>query len=389
MKTLFQKLMVLALMVSGIGALAQQPSLSGIPYKSTESPVYGTDVLIQNKPSEDQRHAKIVVASNGWLYAAYIISSGGFRMAKSVDNGVTWTYSNTLKTSYYLNAVDIVVTGADTNFMNIWAVTAGFMKASIDMWDVTVEKLNQHMALVSSTTLDQMISNDGFPDVAIATDFAFPSSGASPFSIGIIYSKIGAVNDNVIFKSSADGGISFSNTKTLASTGHYFINVALGFGRSPALAEGRYFAAWDKQPFFSYYESYFGKVYTAHTLAQFNGSWTVPTQLDTIGGGFADGAKDPSIACQADLLNNNSNAFSVVVMYNKKLNASGSNSCVYGAGNRNPVNGTPWTSIFSSGTGTRHEIEPDVTYDPSHQKFYVTWSDSLSAKLKCAVNDMN
>jgi hypothetical protein len=111
--------------------------------------------------------------------------------------------------------------------------------------------------------------------------------------------------------------------------------------------------------------------------------------LDTIGGGFADGAKDPSIACQADQFNNINNAFTVVVMYDKMLTASGSKSCVFGAGNLNPVAGNPWSSVFTTGTGNISDIESDVTYDPIQQNFYVTWSDSLNAKLKCAFTDID
>ena len=74
-------------------------------------------------------------------------------------------------------------------------------------------------------------------------------------------------------------------------------------------------------------------------------------------------------------------------MYERRL--TGGNICAFGAGNLDPVNGNQWSQVFSTGTGTRKDIEPDVTYDRSRQKFYATWSDSLNAKLKCSVNDMN
>ena len=391
MKTLLQKFLVIALIVSAISLRAQLPGIDGTPYKSMESPVYGTDVLIHGNVGEDQRHTKIVVAANGYLYAAYLVSTGGFRVARSTDNGSSWAISALQGSAYYLNAVDLAVTGADTNTMNVWAVSAGYMKNSIDIWDVTCEKLDQHLNLVTSTIIEQAFSNYGFPDVAIATDFDYPSVGASPFSIGILYSKVLYLsgNNQVIFKSSDDGGNTFTNIQQVASTGHYYINVALAFGRSPSLPEGRYFAAWDQQPAFSYYDSYFGKIYTAHSISQFNGAWSAPYQLDTIGGGFANGAKDPSIACQADQVNNGSNAFSVVVLYTKKLTSSGNHTCAYGAGNINPIAGVPWTSAFTTGTGVIRDIEPDVTYDVSHQKFYATWSDSLTAKLKCSADGMN
>jgi hypothetical protein len=384
MKTLLQRLIVLVLTVSGFCALAQT-NFQGIPYKSMESPVYGSDVLIQGNASEDQRSAKIVIAPNGLIYAAYMISSGGFRVARSADNGTTWTHSATYRAGYSLNAIDLAVTGADTNTMNLWVVSTGYMTNSIDIWDVTVEKLDRQMAQVSSVLLDQRFANVGYPDVAIATDFAFPSAGASPFSIGVIYCKMGTSNDNIIFKSSADGGNTYANMQILVSTGMAHMNVALGFGRSPAFSQGRYFAAWDKQEFFG--GDYFGQVLTAYTINQFDGSWSAPYRLDTIAGGMSNSAKDPSIACQADQVNNANGAFSVVVTYDKLL--SGSNKCVYGAGNLNPVGGNSWSPVFSSGTGTRHDIEPDVNYDASRQNFYVAWSDSLNAKLKCAVNDVN
>ena len=328
MKTLLQQLVILVLVISGLAGRAQQANYPGVPYKSLESPVYGTDILIHSNSSEDQRHTKIVVDQNGYLYAAYLVANGGYRVARSIDNGSTWTISALFGSAFYLNALDIVVTGSDTNTMNVWAVSAGYMKNSIDIWDVTLEKLNQHMVQVSSTNIDQEFSNYGFPDVAIATDFAYPSAGAFPFSIGILYSKVLYLtgNNQVIFKSSADGGNTFTNTQQVASTGHYYMNVALAFGRSPALPEGRYFAAFDKQPTFDYTASLFGNVYTAHSISQFDGGWSAPYQLDTIGGALANGAKDPSISCQADQVNNSTNAFSVVVLYEKKLTASGNHT---------------------------------------------------------------
>jgi hypothetical protein len=391
MKTQMLINVTIMLVLAGITLKAQQPENPAIPYKSLESSVYGTDILIHANAAEDQRHAKIVIAPNGFLYAAWLISSGGYRIARSTDNGSTWTISALQGSSYYLNAVDIAVTGLDTNTLSVWAVSTGYMKNAIDIWDVNIEKFNQHMNHLSTVMIEQFFSNYGFPDAAIATDFAYPSIGASPFSIGIIYSKVMSLygNTQVIFKTSADGGNTFTNTRTFASAGSFYINVALAFGRSQSLPEGRYFAAWDEQPNFSYYDSYFGKIFTAHTQSQFDGAWSAPYRLDTIGGGFNDGAKDPAIACQADQVNNSSNAFSVVVFYNKKLTASGNHTCVFGTGNLNAVAGAQWTSAFSSGTGTIRDMEPDVTYDPSHQKFYTTWSDSLNAKLKCSMNDMN
>ena len=382
---MLQKLMILVLMVSGINAMAQQTTFPGAPYKPMDSPVYGADVLIQGNPSEDQRNARIVVAQNGFLYSAYMISSGGFRIARSTDNGASWVHSATLRGGYSLNAIDIAVTGADSNSINIWAISTGYKNSSIDVWDVVIEKFDNQMNVMSLTTLDQRLANFGYPDVAIATDFAYPSVGASPFSIGALYCKMGTPNDNIVFKSSADGGATYSNTQTLVSTGLAHMNVALAFGRSPSYPQGRYFAAWDKQEFFG--GGYFGQVLTAYSLNQFDGAWSAPYSLDTIAGGNANSAMDPSIACQSDQVDNVNGAFTVVVTYDKLL--PGGSKCAYGAGNLNPVAGDTWTPVFSSGTGTRHDFEPDIAYDGSHQKFYVTWSDSLNAKLKCAVNDMN
>ncbi|MEI7981297.1 MAG: hypothetical protein WCI71_06560, partial [Bacteroidota bacterium] len=202
MKSLLQKFAIIILVLTGISAKTQQSGNTFIPYKSLDSPVYGTDILIHANPGEDQRHTKIVVASNGYLYAAYLISSGGYRVARSTDNGNTWTISALQSSSHYLNAVDITVTGADTSTMNVWVVSAGYMKNAIDIWNVTLEKLDQHMNSQSSTLIEQFFSNFGFADVAIANDFAYPSGGTSPFSVAILYSKILSMGGNtqVIFK---------------------------------------------------------------------------------------------------------------------------------------------------------------------------------------------
>ena len=387
MKTLSATLVLVLICCITLRVSAQVPD--GTPFKSTEAPVYGTDVIIHDNASENQRHAKIAVASNGWLFAAFGLVTGGYRLARSTDNGVTWMTGSIHRAGYYLNAVDLVVTGADTASMRIWVASAGYMKVSIDVWDVSVEKIDPMLNVLGTTSLDGMISNFGYPDVAIATDFGHPSTGASPFSIGVIFSKIGTVGDNIIFRSSADGGATFANTRSLPFSGHWAGNVALAFGRSLSHPEGRYVAAWDKQTDFTYYGSYYGQIFTSHTLALFDGEWSAPEAVDTVGGGLSNSAKDPSLACQSDVADNGSGSFSALLTFDRKLDSQGTKSCVIGLGNTNPAGGASWSEVFVSGSGSVRDFEGDAAYDATGRRFLVTWADSLNSKLKCGYDGLD
>ena len=75
---------------------AQTGSVDGtvVPLKP-QSPLFGKDIVIHDSSSQNQRHAAICSAFNGWLYAVYSYfnipwQGQAFEILKSVDNGITW-----------------------------------------------------------------------------------------------------------------------------------------------------------------------------------------------------------------------------------------------------------------------------------------------------------
>jgi hypothetical protein len=335
------------------------------PIKSVTSPSYGTDIIIQPNSSEDQ--------------------SGGFRVARSTDNGLNWTYSATLRSDIYLVAIDLVVTGTEAGSLKVWVVNSGFTKSNIDIWEVSVEELNGDLTLTGATLLDQILSNSGFPGVAIASDYKYPSAGAVPFSLGILYSKAGNARDSIIFRSSGDGGITFDNHKAVAAMQSYLGGkVALAFGRSQSRPEGRYFAAWAQAP----YWDPAGQIFTAFTDVSFNGTWTIPYRVDLIPQNSAGTSKNPVIACQANNTDNGSLEFTTMILFDRLDQSTGKYGIV-GVYNTKPTSSGDWYSTLVSDPANSWDIQPDITFDQDNNNFYATWCDSTGQNLKCSYQAFN
>jgi len=376
---------VLAIVVTD---LAAQHSLGGreiLPLKSTLSPVYGPDVLIDPNPAEDQVECRIAVASNGWIYAAYIIRAGGFRVARSVDGGTTWTYSATLRPAHTLTAIDLAVTGTDPASIKVWIINAGYFTSSIDLWDVALQELNGDLTAVGSYSVDSMISNAGYYGTAIATDQPYPSAGTNPYSLAVLFSKGGNSTDEVIFKSSSTGNAVFDNTKVVVTSSSVITQVALAFGRSPAWPAGHYFAAWHEQAYPGWAGDYEGEIYTSSTAGTYNGTWNNPVRLDNLVASGAGRCKHPSIACQANSTNNVSSGISTVVLFDRTVyQAPYDKNGAVGAYNLDPLLSSGWSPLTVESTLNVFSMQPDVAFDSVQNLFYATWCDSTSQHLKCA-----
>ena len=78
------------------GTFAQPGSYpySGLPLNPKSSPIFGTDILINDQPAQNQRKVALCSAFNGWLFAAYTYSVGNYpylSISKSMDDGVSWS----------------------------------------------------------------------------------------------------------------------------------------------------------------------------------------------------------------------------------------------------------------------------------------------------------
>jgi hypothetical protein len=382
---------IIAAMVS-TGLSAQDYIDDAYPFlnQSSYSPNYGTDVLIQPNPGEYQAECRVSVASNGWIYASYMLWSGGLRVARSIDNGQTWTHTSTLRANYTLTALDLVVTGYSANSLKVWVINSGYNSSSIDLWEVSLEELNGDLTNAGSHSIESMFSNDGYYGVAIASDYFYPSAGTSPFSLAIIYSKADYVNDKIIFKTSSTGNAVFDNTQVVTTSAKYLTRVALAYGRSYAYPNGNYFAAWHKQQYAGWAGEYEGEIYTSFTVSQYNGTWIAPIRLDNLVESGAGNCKHPAIACQVNNTNNLTSGISTVVLFDRKYNQDPNDkNGVVGAYNLDPHLTPIWSAMTVESQLNASSIQPDVVYDTLQNNFYATWCDSTNQSLKCAYQSFN
>jgi hypothetical protein len=351
---------------------------------------YGTDVIIYPNPAEDQVKCRVSVASNGWIYAAYMISTGGFRVARSIDDGQTWTHSSKFRSGFSLTSVDIVAIGNDAGNIKVWIINSGYMSSSIDVWEVAVQELNGDLSNVLDHSIESMISNDGYYGVAIATDYAFPSAGTSPYSLAVLYSKAGNAADNIIFKSSSTGNAVFNSTHTIASSGKYFTDVALAFGRSFSYPDGKYFAAWHKQIYAGWAGDYEGEIYTSFTTDQYNGSWKAPIRIDNLVESGAGNCNHPSISCQVNNTNNLVSGISAIVLFDRKsAQAPNNKNGVVGVYNLNPIFNATWNNFSLESLLDTISEQPDIVFDTLQNIFYATWFNSTGKFLKCAYQSVD
>jgi hypothetical protein len=369
-----------------ISAKAQNTYTGGVSAPGFDGLLYGNDVLIKGNIVEDQREASLKVAPNGWLYSCFLISNGGMYVARSTDNGMTWTHSHLLQSNMYLSQVDLVVTGSDAGSIKIFAASSGFYKSMIDIWKVSVDKLNADLTLAGSTEIDNVLSNTGYSGLAIATDESFPSPGSNPFSIGVLFSKKGIVPaDSIVFVSSGNAGQTWPNHQLVTYSVSAHGRVSLSYGRSPSQPTGSYFAAWEEK---NISWDIVGKIMTAHTIASFNGSFSVPVRLDPAGSTTAGRCRNPRIASQFSDMNNDAGNFTVVCMFDVDNSLAGKHFDVKGAYTKDPFAASGWTQ-FNLAASADNEFQPDIIYNQVSNQFYVTWSDSTNQKLSCAMQNLN
>ncbi|MBL7139107.1 MAG: exo-alpha-sialidase, partial [Bacteroidales bacterium] len=85
-----------------------------IPTKTPNSILFGTDVVIDDQPGQNQQAVCLSVAFNGWLYAGYTVEEGSshkWMIMRSTDNGETWSVlrEQPLAPDWYNPDFDMVV----------------------------------------------------------------------------------------------------------------------------------------------------------------------------------------------------------------------------------------------------------------------------------------
>jgi hypothetical protein len=390
MKKFYACLILILFMIPSVMVNAQPSSgwSNGAPLKQGDSPMFGTDVVIHNEPDRDQRNVAICSAFNGWLYAVYSYYDGiqpMVTMLRSTDKGLTWSVLFD-GTSYYINNVitkfDIMACGNSISELKIYLIEAVYDPIGWGEYGwVWVGRYNGEPFSPEVMLLEDQTSWN--TDIAIASDQNFPAVNSSPYSIAIAYSKHG-VKDSLLFYSSSNGGMSFDNKRVVATSDQRIEKVALSYGRSSSKPEGRYFVAWEEKfP----QNALLGHVYTAHSEPYFNSPFTTPVCLDSIVPNAINQVRNPSIACQANNVDNDSSNLTKIVMM-EKYHPDSSYYETVGFYNMQATS-SRFFNDFRVVSTSGNSIQPDVRFNPYDSTFMLTYFDSEDKKLPYAVNNFN
>ncbi len=360
---------------------------NAIPANPSNPFRYGNDILIHDDMSQDQRSANLSIAYNGWAFATFNKiqgGEGGSEIWKSTD-GNTWTNIAEFHQADYLNvAVDIVVCGSTEPDLVVFQAGIVYFPVA-NYYSMYVDKYNGATGAFLGEVYNET-SYDRMYDIRITSDYKYPSFGASPYSVGVLFSKYGTAADELIFLSSGDGGNTFTNRKTVTTTARFLDKVSLSAGRSPSASGGRYFASWEER----LSGARTGAIYVSHTDPYFDSDWAVKTRLDDIAGSSLDMCKNPVVSCQAGSADNISGEFTSIVIFDRDYYGTGFDYDVIGMFTRESAAPTPvWSRLDIANDNAINQFESDINYDPGYNNFLVTYCDSTNQKLVYVVNGMD
>jgi hypothetical protein len=371
-------------------SLAQsEPAQPIIPLKTPNSVSYGSDVIINDMPTQDQRHACLSVAFNGWLYAGYGYADGTtheWMIMQSKDDGATWSVlrEQPLSADWYVVALDIVICG--TTGPNLKLFVSRVLQNDVSGYsELIISELDGNSGGTNHTLWDKLVSGgEVFRDVAIASDYLFPAVGASPYSIAALYSRSLPARDSVVLLLSEDGGASVTDVLPVTSTLEYTRHLSLAYGRCHNYFNGRYHAAWEQRGTSS---DDLCKIYTAHTNPHIYDPFTAPYRLDDLLTSTAGFARNPSICCQFNDLDNGMSNYTEVVLFDRAYNGTVTDFDVVGVYNKEAANTDNWFIFGMNSSYLTSDVQPDINYDPVYNNFLATYCDLTNQKLRYLVKE--
>lgn len=351
---------------------------------------YSNDVIIGNDPTEDQRRVRISVAFNGWLYASYSTvdsasNSGGITTRMSRDNGATWTTIDSYSSAgIRYPAHDIVVAGTDTNSLVLYVVGVNYNTGSGN-YILFVDRYNGTTGAFTGSNFNQSNGTRPVYDVALACDDRFPAVGASPYSVGLLYSTYSPSYDSINFLGSMDGGATWTVRHNIATTGSYNRKVSLSYGRSASGSNGRYFGAWERLPSQA---ARTGNIYTSRSQSTVDGPWITPVNLDSVSSTMIGLCSNPQIATCFGNVDSDSGGVTAVVLVQRDYIGDGSDYDLLGFYNKRAHFTSYWNRLDIVNSG-ENDLQPDISYDPTNQNFLAVYYDSTNGKLPYLVNGIN
>ena len=354
---------------------------NGAPLNPASMLTFIPDVVM--KPAlENQTDVKIATAFNGWNYSVFTTHGGandGIFVMQSKDHGVTWR--TLFSSSGFFYSADLAVCGNDTNTL-VCYLSSILYDSTSGNHTFFVTKINARTGAIINAAITETFP-DTLYDVAIAHDYLHPASGATPYSVEVVYSKHGSAEDSVIAWLSIDGGISFTNRKMVDTSTDRFGKLALSYGYSPGFPAGCYFVAFEQH----IANEKYGHIKLSRTDSLVTDSFTIPVYIDSVYSAVNDTewsnhASNPSISIQNSIVNNDSSGLTAVVLWESSYNGTPDIDCVgaysYQAGSSSGAWNYTWVDYFAA----YHTYQPDICYDETQNKFLVTYWDSTRNQLR-------
>lgn len=363
--------------------------LFAVVFSGTAFGQFGPDVTIQTDTA-DQRRVEIATAFNGWMYAAYATEDvatdkGGITITKSTDGGYTWTVMDSyFPTGVRYPAHDIIVTGTDTNSLKVTLAGVNY-NVGTSNYTIFIDNYNATSGVFTGATYSLPKGTNKVYDVELASDYNYPAVGASPYSISMLYSSYSPSFDSIVSVTSLDAGQTYTNRQTVATTGSYFRNISLDYGRSNSGSNGRYFAAWER---LSASNARNGNIYTSRNTSQVTGGWNIPVNLDSLSSTMIGLCRNPRIAVSRSVLDNDSASLTAVVLVDRDYNADGSDYDLLGFHNRRAHFTDFWYRLDVNNSG-ENDMTPDLVFDDSNNVFHAVYLDSTNLDLRYVTNEWN
>jgi len=379
----------LASLLNSVFVSAQEIRTVGHKAASSATVAFGSDVVLDAQATDNQSRVRLATAFNGWQYAAVSsvnnLGMGGITLLRSIDGGYAWSVLQELQmVNILFPAFDLVVAGTDTSDLKVFLGTVS-NNTLIPNYTLDIKVYNGHTGnlLANPVSIDK--GTRRIYDVALASDYAYPAVSASPYSVAFLYSFYSSSMDSLVYSCSLDGGTTFGISQTVMTTGVWFQNVSLAYGRSASASNGRYFGAWEVM---SSASARVGHIYTARSTSMVNSQWTVPKNLDSLSSTMINLCREPVIAVSYNNTDNDSSSCTAIVMVARDYNGDASDYDILGFYNKRAHYTNYWYRLDVLNSGD-NDLMPHMAYHPDSSQFAVTYFDSTNAALVYCKNDWN
>lgn len=348
---------------------------SQIPLK--DSPLFGTDVIIDYKPERDQRNVSICSAFNGWLYGTYTYHESGdlyLSIEKSEDGGRTW--ENGLDFKPYISGsiqkhFDITTIGTNVANLKLF-ITILSHDTNTDLQYANVARHNPN-----TFEFEEEILQDGCQcvnGVAVANT----SPNDSPI-FAFVYTKSLLTRDSLIFLASTNGGMSFNIRKSIVvSHPKYFGKISMSYGKTPSSNSGKFFIVWEQKTSSS---SEYSHLYTTYFDEANDFQYQAPFCIDSLVPAFINNCKNPIITCQNSSYDNANSSLTRMILFE----VAGQH--FNGVYNLQLLNSS--FKPFNLNSLPYALVSPDILFAPYDTTFKITFFDPVNNALPIISHNSN